>query len=66
MELALVEVAKQDQEFRKYMNTEGGAWKKWKYDALYRIAEKFTEEYVPVAAKSSPKMSFGKPSSQED
>ena len=46
MELAVKEVAAYNSNFEKYKDTSGGKWKKRKYDALYYMTKRFTDEYV--------------------
>ena len=44
MNLAAKELATYDPEFLKFVEAQGGEWRKWKYDVLYCHAQKFTKE----------------------
>ena len=46
MELAVKELAAYNSNFEKYRDTIGGKWKKRKYDVLYQMTKRFTEEFV--------------------
>ena len=46
MDALVVQLAQHDAEFQKYLDTEGGLWKKRKYDTLYYLVSSWTEKYV--------------------
>ena len=46
MDALVVQLAQHDTEFQKYLDTDGGLWKKRKYDALYYLVSNWTEKYV--------------------
>ena len=64
MNLAAKELATYDTEFQKFVEAQGGEWRKWKYDVLYRHAESFTKDHLANQAETQG--SFGQPFSQED
>ena len=50
MKLALEELVEHHPDFASYKAASGGPWKKRKYNALYNITKRFTDEYVGTAA----------------
>lgn len=46
MDALVVQLAQHDSEFQKYLDTDGGLWKKRKYDALHYLVSNWTEKYV--------------------